>query len=64
MIHEELKSEHITHLALLSRILTRKQSVMFMVNLFQLGKQVGPRGQNRSLSPLIACAKNGLYSFQ
>lgn len=43
MIHEELKSEHISHLALLSRILTRKQSVMFMVNLFQLGKQVGPQ---------------------
>lgn len=32
-------------LASWSRILSRKQSVMFIVNLFQLGEQVGPRGQ-------------------
>lgn len=58
------QAKHISHLALLSRILKRKQLVMLIVSLFQLDKQVGPKGQNRSFIPLTVCAKHGLYSFQ
>lgn len=37
---------------------------MLIVNLFQLGKQVGAGAQNRSFSPFTICAKHGLYPFQ
>lgn len=48
----EIKQQRVNNLCLGSWILKRTQSVVLAVNLFQLGKQVGPRGQNRSVSAL------------
>lgn len=43
--------------------LERKQSVVLIVNLFQLGKQVGPQ-RTKQVFQSFDCAKRGLYSFQ